>query len=115
MAQKAFSPTRRSPRFAPRRPVTVAISHGGVPTAYGVVMNLSESGACLQTGMVPRQRELEMMLSFFDGVYVQAKGRVVWSDPGEGLASVGVEFTSISPVDRKSLSETLVAPAFDPV
>lgn len=115
MAQQAFSPVRRAPRFASRRPVTVAISHRGVPTAYGVITNLSEGGACLQTGAVPPQRELEMMLSFYDGVYVQAHGRVVWSNGGDGLASVGVEFTDMSPNDRKSLSDNLAHPNFYPV
>lgn len=111
----SFSPARRTPRFAPKKPVTIALSHRGVPTAYGVVTNLSEGGACFQTHVVPRQRELEMMMSFASGAYVQATGRVVWSELGDGLATVGVEFTGLSGEARKSLSDNLTRPEFAPL
>ena len=113
MSERArVSPTRRSPRFAPRQPVTVAMSKDGLSFAYGIVANLSEGGACLQTHAVPRQDLLDLVLSFYDGEYVQTRGRVVWSNSEDGLATLGVEFTELTDHARGRLRSSLSSGAF---
>jgi hypothetical protein len=115
MSQRApISPTRRTKRFVPQRPVTVAISNEGSFT-YGVVANISEGGACFQTNAVPRNRSLDLVLSFYDGEYVRTTGRLVWSQPGDGLATVGVEFTGLTEQGRVSLRSSLGSGAFAPL
>ena len=116
MAEAArFSPIRRSPRFAPSRPVTVAMSKDGASYMYGVVANLSEGGACFQTYAVPRHDLLDVLMSFYDGEYVQTTGRVVWAHSDEGLAAVGVEFTNLTDEAREYLRSNFDSEAFTPV
>jgi hypothetical protein len=110
-----LSPTRKSQRFAPKQPVTVAISKDGASFAYGIVSNISEGGACFQTHAVPRHDLLELVLSFYDGEYLQATGRVVWSDSQEGLATVGVEFTGLDEQARRCLRSNFGSGSFSPV
>jgi PilZ domain len=108
MAMKApFSPIRKMARFAPAKPVTVALSDDGVPMSYGILANLSESGACFQTNIVPRCPSVSILMSFYDGEYVQTTGRVVWSEVGDGLSTVGVEFTSVSEEARDRIRHNL--------
>ncbi len=95
VAEKVFSPSRKAQRFAPDQPVTVAILDQGVPMAYGVVLDISESGTCVQTNVVPKRQSFDVTLSFYNGEYVRATGRVVWSEPKGALASVGIEFTAL--------------------
>jgi PilZ domain len=103
------------PRFAPTKPVTVALSDEGVPVSYGILANLSESGACFQTNVVPRRSTVSILMSFYDGEYVQTTGRVVWSEAGDGLSTVGVEFTGVSDDARKNIRRSLGSPTFDTV
>ena len=100
------------PRFAPTRPVTVAISDDGVPVCYGILANLSESGACLQTNVVPKQSTVSILMSFYDGEYVHTTGRVVWSEAGDGLSTMGVEFTGVSEGTREHIRRNLGSHAF---
>jgi hypothetical protein len=91
------------------------MSKDGASFTYGVVANISESGACFQTNAVPRHDLLDLLLSFYDGEYVQTRGRVVWSHSDEGLAAVGVEFTGLSDEAREYLRSNFGAGAFAPV
>ena len=84
----------------------------GIPLSYGIVANISESGACFQTNVVPNRGHVSLLMSFYEGEYVQTTGRVVWSDAGEGLCTMGVEFTSLSEDARKHLRQNLGSSAF---
>ncbi len=110
-----LSPTRKSQRFAPKQPVTVAISKDGASFAYGIVSNISEGGACFQTYAVPRHDILDLVLSFYEGEYVRTTGRVVWSDLQEGLATVGVEFTGLNEEATRRLRSNFGSGSFSPV
>jgi hypothetical protein len=92
--------------------VTVAISDDGVPVSYGIVANISESGACFQTNVVPKRGSVSILMSFYDGEYVQTTGRVVWSEAGEGLSTMGVEFTGLNDEARERLRRSLGSTAF---
>ena len=74
---------RASARFVPRRSVTVAFEGGENPTAYGVVANLSESGACVWTdARLETGEHVRLSLSFArEPLPVPAEGQVVWSGP----------------------------------
>ena len=111
----SISPTRKTQRFAPKRPITVAISNDSRSLTYGVVANISEGGACFQTNVVPRNCVLDLVLSFYDGEYVRTTGRVVWSEAGDGLATLGVEFTGLTDQARRSLRSNFRSGAFAPV
>ena len=113
MNEKArFTQTRGTERFAPKQPVTVAISNDSGPLSYGVIANLSEGGACFQTNLVPKASSVHLVLSFYDGEYVRATGRVVWSESGDGMATLGVEFTGLSDQVRDSLRSRFGSPTF---
>ncbi len=112
---ETFSPARRSPRLIPAQSVTVAVLEHGLPFAYGVATNISESGACVQTGEVYTRRGIDMMLSFSDGEMLEASGRVVWSEPlkADGSQALcGIEFTGLSEGKRETLRTILDAPDF---
>ena len=68
---------RRSPRLVPAHSVTVAVLDDGIPFAFGVATNISEGGACVQTGEVSTRRGIQVMLSFSNGEMLDASGRVV--------------------------------------
>ena len=110
-----FAPARRSARLVPTQSVTVAVLDHGFPFAYGVVTNISESGACVQTGKVSTRRGIHMMLSFSNGEMLEASGRAVWSKPlkADGSQALyGIEFTGLSEGKRETLRSILDSPAF---
>ena len=82
--------TRLTPRIVPPRPITVAIEEaGGIPLAYGVIADISESGACIWTdARLSVNATLDFRISFAcpSEVY-EVTGAVVWSQeslPGAG-------------------------------
>ena len=77
---------RTSTRFVPRRSVTVAFEGRDNPTAYGVVANISDGGACVWTdARLEVGQELALSLSFAREPWpVPAGGRVVWTAPLTG-------------------------------
>ncbi len=77
--------------------------------------NISECGACVQTGEVCTRRGIHMMLSFSDGEMLEASGRVVWSKPlkADGSQALyGIEFTGLSESKRETLRTIFDSPAF---
>ena len=74
---------RVSARFVPRRSVTVAFEGGQHPTAYGVVANLSQGGACVWTdARLDAGEHVRLSMSFArEPLPVPAEGQVVWSGP----------------------------------
>ena len=106
---------RRLPRFAPARSITVSLLNHDPPFAFEVVINISEGGACVQTGEVSAWSSVHMMLSFCNGEMLEVSGRVVWSKPLEANGSqtlYGIEFTGLSEGKRETLRTILDSPAF---
>jgi Tfp pilus assembly protein PilZ len=63
--------------------VTVAFESQRNPTAYGVVANLSQGGACVWTdARLDVGQHLQLALSFArEAEPVPTQGRVVWANP----------------------------------
>jgi Tfp pilus assembly protein PilZ len=97
------SERRRATRVVPSEPVTVTMENGQGPVAYGIVTNISETGACVRTdiGFAPGE-ELLIRLNFArEAQPLSATGRVVWQSgpPGEGAGALrhGVQWTYDGP------------------
>jgi hypothetical protein len=81
------TPTRGRMRIVPQSPITVAVEDGsGCTVAYGVIANLSESGACLWTdGPLEPGATLSLRVSFAHPPEVhEVDAVVVWADNVEG-------------------------------
>ena len=112
---QTFAPPRRSTRKVPAESVTVAVLIDGIPSAYGVVTNISEGGACIQTREVSTRRTIHVMLSFANGEMLDANGRVVWSKPlsdADSPALFGIEFMELNESKRDALRSILDSSAF---
>jgi hypothetical protein len=119
-----LAPARISRRFAPRNSVTVAIQDQDSPFAYGVVTNISPSGACLVTAKpLPTGSTVHLRVSFYlQPELFEAQARVVWSrddkrnlegdDPLRGFLFHGVEFSGIPTNQRAKLLHMLDSPDF---
>ena len=106
---------RRSPRFEPVRSLTVALLNQDQPFAFEVVINVSEGGACVQTGEASTRGGVHMMLSFCNGETLEVRGRVVWNKPLEAHGSqtiYGIEFTELSKGELEALRTMLDSSAF---
>jgi hypothetical protein len=110
-----YTKVRKSQRFTPSQPLTVAMSNDGASFAYGIVSNISEGGACFQTNLIPRHGIVDLVLSFYNGEYVHTAGRIVWSDSDNDIATVGVEFTGLTDEGRRFLRSTFGSGSFTPV
>ena len=97
------SERRRAPRVVPPEPVTVTMENGKGPVAYGIVSNISETGACVRTDVAfAPGEELLVRLNFArEAQPVSATGRVVWQSgpPAEGNGAMrhGVQWTYDGP------------------
>ncbi len=106
--------SRRTGRFVPATSVTVALLEENLPLAYGVVRDLSESGACIMTNvsLTPGKSYLFRM-SFFGGEILEAVARVVWRERhgADGAEPIGVphgiEFTDINDLNLEGLRRIL--------
>lgn len=112
---------RISRRFAPRNSVTVAIHDKEMPFAYGIVTNISPSGACVVTATpLPTGSTVYLKVSFYRRPDMfEAKARVVWSredhrramaqepQSGQGLLFHGVQFADVPTAQRARLLQML--------
>jgi len=94
---------RRAARVVPPEPVTVTMENGKGPVAYGIVTNISETGACVRTdiGFAPGE-ELLLRLNFArEPQPLSATGRVVWQSgpPAESAGALqhGLQWTYDGP------------------
>jgi hypothetical protein len=93
---------RRAARVVPPEPVTVTMENGN-GVAYGIVANISETGACVRTDVAfTPGEELLVRLNFArEAQPVSATGRVVWASgpPREGNGGLrhGVQWTYDGP------------------
>src|SRR5688572_3418695 len=77
---------RANARFVPRRSVTVAFNGPDNPTAYAVVANLSDGGACVWTdARLVVGKHLKLALSFAgEPRTLPVEGRVAWAAAANG-------------------------------
>jgi len=104
----AHTPARQRVRFVPPTPITVAVDdqESGLCLCYGVIANVSESGACVWTnGVLSTGSRLMLRISFAHPPEVhEVAGVVVWENslPGDapvqppGLRRFGVEWRETS-------------------
>jgi hypothetical protein len=106
---------RRAVRVVPRRAITVAIDDHGVPRAYGVVANISETGACVLTnGSFQVGESLSLQLSFArEPIPVETVGRVVWAGAthDRGVLRYGLQWAEGSMPDHEHLKSLISASA----
>jgi hypothetical protein len=80
------TPPRARARIVPPSPITVAIDdENSLPLGYGVIANVSESGACVWTdGRLDPAARLSLRVSFAQPAEVhEVAAIVVWGDEGE--------------------------------
>ncbi len=110
--EKRFDIPRTIGRKAPKHAATVAVFSNSQRLAFGVVTNLSVTGACIVTAsrLAPRI-DVELKLSLYRQPRVHEIGaRIVWSRSGgarekvfEGLQLHGVRFTLSSALQKSRL------------
>ena len=96
-----YTPPRRRARIVPPSPMTVAIEdEAGFPLCYGVIANVSESGACVWTdGVLATSTRLVLRVSFARLSEVhEIGGIVVWEglEESAGMRRFGVEWRDAS-------------------
>ncbi len=114
--------TRRSGRFVPGKSVTAALLHHNVPVAYGVVIDLSEEGACIMTdAILHKDRNYLFRMSFFEGELLETEARIVWAkrktpvDPKMPVTIPhGLEFTDMAEASLRNLKSILGSKDFGP-
>ncbi len=114
-SQEPYSISRKAVRFVSTQPVTVAILKQHQPVAYGVVMNISQGGACLMTDAESLSGLFLIGIGFYNAVNIEA--RVVWTGGSEqidGLVCHGVEFLGVSERTAERLETILhsLTPSF---
>ncbi len=97
------SDERRAVRVVPPETVTVTMENGKGPVAYGIVANISETGACVRTDLpfAPGE-ELLLGLNFaLEAQPLSATGRVIWASgppvEGKGYLRHGLQWTYDGP------------------
>ena len=112
-----YKPTRQRSRVVPPTPITVAIDdeETGLCLCYGVIANVSETGACVWTnGVLATGSRLVLRVSFAHPPEVhEMLGTVVWertlpspaSPMAPGLRRFGVEWLGASPACVRRLRE----------
>jgi hypothetical protein len=110
---------RRSKRFVPKISVTVALLDNDLPMGYGVIQDISETGACIITDTpLQRDRDMRFKMSFYREGMLAAGGRVVWSATTRNhLGNVrasrhGVQFTRLTKGERELLQRILESSTF---
>lgn len=114
--ENRFDVPRRIRRLAPKYSATAAVFRNSEQLAYGVVTNVSVTGACIVTDsrIVPGS-DVELKLSFFqEPELYEIPARVVWNRRGgarekgfEGLQLHGVQFAFSSALLRSRLHALL--------
>ena len=111
--------SRRTGRFVPSTSVTVALLEENLPIAYGVVRDISDSGACIMTNTsLNPGRAYQFRMSFFGGEILEAVAHVVWREihRPNGSEPVGVphgiEFIDINDANLENLRRILQSREF---
>ncbi|HJS75761.1 MAG TPA: PilZ domain-containing protein [Vicinamibacteria bacterium] len=124
MLISAASPDKRSfARVRPRGLVSLAMYQGErIPPAFGIVSDISETGACIHSDRVHfRGQKLQLRIQFAsEPELFEIQARVRWIKPalgGEnglrGGALAGIEFYLPSSTSMSRLRRLLVSPDFE--
>ena len=117
----AFDIPRSLRRVAPKNAATIAVYQDSQQVAYGVVTNVSVTGACIVTdSALEPGSDIRLQISFYAQPQLyEMSSRVVWSRSGrsnekgfEGLQLHGVEFLRSSAVMKSQLHALLAGDAF---
>jgi Tfp pilus assembly protein PilZ len=120
----AFTAEKRNfTRVRPRTVVSLAMYQGeSIPPAYGIVSDISETGACIHSDRLHyRGQRLQLRIQFAaQPELFETQGRVRWIKPaldGEngvrGGALAGIEFHLPSTTSMSKLRRLLVSPDFE--
>ncbi len=101
--------------MAPRRTATAAIYQAGSPLAFGVLTNVSETGACVvSNNAVDAGQRVAIKLSFYrQPDLFESEANVVWvregidKEVGRSLVFLGVRFVDLTDFQRRKLSRLL--------
>ena len=123
MISAAPAEKRTFTRVRPRSVVSLAMYQGErIPPAYGIVSDISETGACIHSDRVHyRGQRLQLRIQFAaQAELFETQGRVCWIKPalaGEngmpGGALAGVEFHLPSTTSMSKLRRLLISPDFE--
>lgn len=112
---------RTARRLAPRQSATAAVYRGEQQLAYGIVRNVSLSGACIITdSSLPPGMDVLLKLSFYEQpTLIETSARVIWNGRAgaeephlRGMLLHGVFFTLATAMERARLSDLLRSDAF---
>jgi soluble lytic murein transglycosylase-like protein len=102
---------RAVPRLVPRQTVVLTVHDHQILPSYGVVNNITESGASIVNDHLleaGRRVRLKLGLNEQAGVF-ETEARIVWSQNGHPIGALhGLEFTGLSEARRAELRELLV-------
>ena len=119
--EKHFDIPQTIRRMAPKQAATVAVFRDSQQLAYGVVTNVSVTGACIVTdSRLAPESDVDLKLSFYRQTDLYEIGaRVVWNRRGgagekgfEGLQLHGVRFTLWSALQKSRLHALLAGEDF---
>ncbi len=123
MISAAPAEKRNFARVRPRSVVSLAMYQGErIPPAYGIVSDISETGACIHSDRLHyRGQRLQLRIQFAaQPELFETQGRVRWIRPalgGEngvrGGALTGVEFHLPSFTSMSKLRRLLISPDFE--
>ncbi len=118
---------RKGGRFEPRNSVTVAFHRGAAPFTYGVVSNISVTGACVVTAFpLPENTDLYLKLSFYRQPEIfEVKSKILWSRASssvekekkelQGLIFHGTQFMEFPKGLKTRLTQLLETAEFHPI
>lgn len=121
---KRFDVPRTIRRMEPKHAATAAVFRDSQQLAYGVVTNLSVTGACIVTdSRLEPGSNVELKFSFYQQASLyELPARVVWNRRGgarekgfEGLQLHGVQFTLSSALQKSRLHTLLDGEDFEDV
>jgi len=122
--EKRFDIPRTIRRMEPKHAATAAVSRDSQQLAYGVVTNVSVTGACIVTdSRMDPGSDVDLRLSFYQqpNLY-EIRARIVWNRRGgtrekgfEGLQLHGVQFTLSSALQKLRLHALLEGEDFEDV
>lgn len=119
--QQGFDVPRAIRRVAPKQAATAAVYENGQRLAYGIVTNISVTGACIVTdAALEPGHDVTLKLSFYqEPDLFEFTARIMWQREGavgekgfEGLQLHGVRFEKLSAVWRARLHELLDGDSF---
>ncbi|GMR22012.1 MAG: hypothetical protein BMS9Abin37_0335 [Acidobacteriota bacterium] len=122
--EKSFDVPRTIRRMEPKHAATAAVFRDSQQLAYGVVTNISVTGACIVTdSRLDPGSDVNLKLSFYQQRNLYELGaRVVWNRRGgarekgfEGLQLHGVQFTLSGALQKSRLHALLEGEDFENV